>query len=181
TRAAGIDERERRRRRDCAGLLTPPSDRRRRRASFADRRDCAHEEWRGANACARRARALSAFRPRERRGAGAVVPAHAIARRAARDRRCAASRRLSRNRAARARARTARASAQITERRRLDRRADSSSRILIAMARSVDELSIDEIRQRYLDKNELVSPRVLSRLQRDSRQGVRQLHAALKK
>src|SRR5437868_10796758 len=49
------------------------------------------------------------------------------------------------------------------------------------MARSVDELSIDEIRQRYLDKNELVSPRVLSRLQRDSRQGVRQLHAALKK
>jgi len=49
------------------------------------------------------------------------------------------------------------------------------------MARSVDELSIDEIRQRYLEKNELVSPRLLTRLQRDSRQGVRRLHAALKK
>jgi ribonuclease HII len=49
------------------------------------------------------------------------------------------------------------------------------------MTRSVDELSIDEIRQRYLEKNELVSPRILARLQRDSRQGVRRLHAALKK
>jgi len=49
------------------------------------------------------------------------------------------------------------------------------------MGRSVDELSIDEIRQRYLEKNELVSPRILARLQRDSRQGVRHLHAALKK
>ena len=49
------------------------------------------------------------------------------------------------------------------------------------MSRGVDELSIDEIRQRYLEKNELVSPRVLTRLQRDSRQGVRRLHAALKK
>jgi ribonuclease HII len=49
------------------------------------------------------------------------------------------------------------------------------------MARGVDELSIDEIRQRYLEKNELVSPRILTRLQRDSRQGVRHLHAALKK
>ena len=49
------------------------------------------------------------------------------------------------------------------------------------MARSVDELSIDEIRQRYLDKGELVSARVLNRLQRDSRQGVRQLYVALKK
>src|SRR5437764_6957478 len=49
------------------------------------------------------------------------------------------------------------------------------------MARNVDELSIDEIRQRYLDKGELVAARVLNRLQRESRQGVRQLHAALKK
>src|SRR4051812_1939503 len=49
------------------------------------------------------------------------------------------------------------------------------------MARSVDDFSIDEIRQRYLEKNELVSPRILARLQRDSRQGVRHLHAALKK
>ena len=49
------------------------------------------------------------------------------------------------------------------------------------MARGVDELSIDEIRQRYLEKSELVSPRILNRLQRDSRQGVRQLYVALKK
>jgi ribonuclease HII len=49
------------------------------------------------------------------------------------------------------------------------------------MARGVDELSIDEIRQRYLDKSELVSAHVLNRLQRDSRQGVRQLYVALKK
>jgi len=49
------------------------------------------------------------------------------------------------------------------------------------MVRDVDELSIDEIRQRYLAKNELVSPRILTRLQRDSRQGVRRLHAALKR
>ena len=47
------------------------------------------------------------------------------------------------------------------------------------MARSVDELSIDEIRQRYLDKGEMVSPRVLTRLQRDSRQGVHRLFVAL--
>ncbi|HEY1328388.1 MAG TPA: ribonuclease HII [Casimicrobiaceae bacterium] len=49
------------------------------------------------------------------------------------------------------------------------------------MARSVDELSIEEIRQRYLEGRELVSARLLTRLQRDSRQGVRKLHAALKK
>jgi len=48
------------------------------------------------------------------------------------------------------------------------------------MAR-VDELSIEEIRERYLDRNELVSARILNRLQRDPRQGVRRLHAALKK
>src|SRR5947207_6889566 len=49
------------------------------------------------------------------------------------------------------------------------------------MARGVDELSIDEIRQRFIDKGELVSARVLNRLQRDSRQGVRHLYVALKR
>jgi ribonuclease HII len=49
------------------------------------------------------------------------------------------------------------------------------------MARRVEELSIDEIRQRYLDKDERVSAQLLSRLQRDPRQGVRRLYAALKK
>jgi len=49
------------------------------------------------------------------------------------------------------------------------------------MARSVEELSVDEIRQRYLEGRELVSARVLNILQRDPRQGVRRLHAALKK
>jgi ribonuclease HII len=48
------------------------------------------------------------------------------------------------------------------------------------MAR-VDELSIEEIRQRYLDKAEPVSAQILGRLQRDSRQGVRSLYAMLKK
>jgi len=46
---------------------------------------------------------------------------------------------------------------------------------------SVDELSIEEIRQRYLENGEPVSARILSRLQRDPRQGVRHLHAALKR
>jgi ribonuclease HII len=50
-----------------------------------------------------------------------------------------------------------------------------------AMPRVLDELSIDEIRQRYVEKGEPVSPRLLNRLQRDSRQGVRQLCAVLKK
>src|SRR6266513_218714 len=45
----------------------------------------------------------------------------------------------------------------------------------------VDELSIEEIRQRYLDKGEPVSAHMLTRLQRDPRQGVRQLYTALKK
>src|SRR5205814_555847 len=45
----------------------------------------------------------------------------------------------------------------------------------------VDELSIEEIRQRYLDKGEPVSAHILTRLQRDPRQGVRQLYAALKR
>lgn len=48
------------------------------------------------------------------------------------------------------------------------------------MAR-VEELSIDDIRHRYLDKGEPVSMRILNRLQRDPRQGVRRLYAALKK
>jgi ribonuclease HII len=48
------------------------------------------------------------------------------------------------------------------------------------MAR-VEELSIDEIRRRYVDKGEMVSARVLNRLQRDPRHGVRQLYVALKK
>jgi len=49
------------------------------------------------------------------------------------------------------------------------------------MARSVDELSIEEIRQRYLENTEPVSARILTRLQRDPRQGARRLYAALKK
>ena len=49
------------------------------------------------------------------------------------------------------------------------------------MARSLDELSVEEIRQRYLDSAEPVSARMLTRLQRDPRQGVRRLYAALKK
>ena len=48
------------------------------------------------------------------------------------------------------------------------------------MAR-VDELSIEEIRKRYLEKDEPVSAQILNKLQRDSRQGIRRLHAALKK
>ena len=48
------------------------------------------------------------------------------------------------------------------------------------MAR-VDELSIEEIRQRYLEKGEPVSARVLNRLQRDPRRGVHHLYLALKK
>lgn len=49
------------------------------------------------------------------------------------------------------------------------------------MARGVDELSIDEIRQRYLDHAKPVSAQVLNRLQRDPRQGARRLYAVLKK
>ena len=45
----------------------------------------------------------------------------------------------------------------------------------------VEELSVEEIRKRYLDNAEPVSAHVLNRLQRDPRQGVRRLHAALKK
>src|SRR5918999_3006753 len=49
------------------------------------------------------------------------------------------------------------------------------------MARGVDELSIEEIRSRYLEKGEPVSARILTRLQRDRRQGVHRLYEALKK
>jgi len=49
------------------------------------------------------------------------------------------------------------------------------------MARSVDEFSIEEIRQRYLESGAPVSARVLTRLQRDPRQGARRLYAVLKK
>src|SRR6266545_5680590 len=48
------------------------------------------------------------------------------------------------------------------------------------MAR-VEELSIEDIRRRYLENGEPVSSQILTRLQRDPRQGVRRLHAALKK
>lgn len=48
------------------------------------------------------------------------------------------------------------------------------------MAR-VEELSVEEIRKRYLDEAEPVSAQILGRLQRDSRQGVQKLHAMLRK
>jgi ribonuclease HII len=48
------------------------------------------------------------------------------------------------------------------------------------MAR-VEDLPVDEIRRRYLDRGEPVSVRILNRLQRDPRQGVRRLYLALKK
>jgi ribonuclease HII len=45
----------------------------------------------------------------------------------------------------------------------------------------VEELSVDEIRKRYVQNQEPVSQRVLNRLQRDSRQGVQRLYETLKK
>jgi ribonuclease HII len=48
------------------------------------------------------------------------------------------------------------------------------------MAR-VEELSIDDIRKRYVEKKEPVSQQILNRLQKDSRQGVQRLYATLKK
>jgi ribonuclease HII len=48
------------------------------------------------------------------------------------------------------------------------------------MAR-VEELSVEEIRKRYLEGGEPVSAQILTRLQRDSRAGVKRLHASLKK
>jgi ribonuclease HII len=48
------------------------------------------------------------------------------------------------------------------------------------MAR-VEDLSVEEIRKRYLDGAEPISAQILNRLQRDSRQGVRKLCESLKK
>jgi ribonuclease HII len=45
----------------------------------------------------------------------------------------------------------------------------------------VEELSIEDIRKRYLDKDEPVSAQILTRLQKDRREGVKKLHAVLKK
>jgi ribonuclease HII len=45
----------------------------------------------------------------------------------------------------------------------------------------VEELSVDEIRKRYIQDQEPVSQRVLNRLQRDSRQGVQRLYETLRK
>jgi ribonuclease HII len=45
----------------------------------------------------------------------------------------------------------------------------------------MDEFSIEEIRRRYVEDGKPVSPRILTRLQRDPRQGARRLHALLKK
>jgi len=49
------------------------------------------------------------------------------------------------------------------------------------MARNVDDLSIDEIRARYLSPDKPVSPHLLKRLQRDPRQGARRLYESLSK
>src|SRR5262252_5450666 len=49
------------------------------------------------------------------------------------------------------------------------------------MARAVEELSLEEIRRRYVDNGELVSAQALTRLRRDSRQGAQRLYAVLKK
>ena len=48
------------------------------------------------------------------------------------------------------------------------------------MAR-VEELSIEEIRKRYLEDGEAPSAQILTRLQRDKRAGVRKLYASLRK
>ena len=48
------------------------------------------------------------------------------------------------------------------------------------MAR-LEDLSVEEIRKRFVDNPEPVSAQTLNRLQKDSRLGVRKLHAALKK
>ena len=48
------------------------------------------------------------------------------------------------------------------------------------MAR-VEELSVEEIRKRYVEDGEPVSAQILNRLERDSRQGVQKLTAVLKK
>ncbi len=48
------------------------------------------------------------------------------------------------------------------------------------MAR-VEDLSVEEIRKRFLEKGEPVSAQILTRLQRDRRQGVHKLYESLKK
>jgi ribonuclease HII len=48
------------------------------------------------------------------------------------------------------------------------------------MAR-VEDLSVEDIRKRFLEKGEPVSAQILTRLQRDPRQGVRKLYESLKK
>jgi ribonuclease HII len=48
------------------------------------------------------------------------------------------------------------------------------------MAR-VEELSVEDIRKRYAESEEPVSAQILTRLQRDKRQGVQKLYASLKK
>jgi ribonuclease HII len=49
------------------------------------------------------------------------------------------------------------------------------------MARTTAELSIEEIRKRYLASDKAVSPQILKRLQRDPRQGARALYQTLKR
>src|SRR6186713_2353067 len=45
----------------------------------------------------------------------------------------------------------------------------------------VEEPSVEEIRKRYLDDSVPVSAQILTRLQKDKREGVKKLHAVLKK
>jgi ribonuclease HII len=49
------------------------------------------------------------------------------------------------------------------------------------MPRTTAELSIEEIRKRYLASDRAVSPQILKRLQRDPRQGARALYQSLKR
>ena len=48
------------------------------------------------------------------------------------------------------------------------------------MAR-VEELSVDEIRKRFVEGRQPLTQQVLNRLQRDPRQGVQRLYSALRK
>jgi ribonuclease HII len=54
-------------------------------------------------------------------------------------------------------------------------------RLAVGFMARLDELSIDQIRQRYVDRAQPVSAQVLNRLQRDPRQGARKLYAVLRK
>ncbi len=49
------------------------------------------------------------------------------------------------------------------------------------MARSLSELSIEEIREKFARPDHLVTPQLLNKLKRDPRQGVRQIYESLKK